>query len=262
MSFFAPVIFPRPIIVSISLGLLLIVLLFAATKHRSRSLLFSVLSLLFLVCLLLSIPRAANRLPGFYFSASRLILTLPIAVWVIIFLFNYKENLFLQNNINKQKKILPYLALTLITVISFTTTQLSFKKTMSDATVLDLSSLASPVALEAECQAVSDLYRETGAQLFATNDANVAYACAALHKNLRTLYPAYDRRGWIIKEAYELPLSRILIQDIDCVQPIPNGIKCTRMNSNTVLVDTKPTNASSTLFILGVPVKLSTPPSY
>ena len=111
-----------------------------------------------------------------------------------------------------------------------------------------------------ECQQV---YDSTHAQLFATNDINRAYGCAAQFGSLNTIEPIYDRRGWIIQESYTEPSERILISGDSCDDiALPDKATCTVEGVDTLLIQTPPTPAAQTLAAVGLPVKFSSVPDH
>jgi hypothetical protein len=262
LAFFAPVLVPIADVAAVLFCVFLAGLILVAIKRRSYGLFFSTLSLALLTSLVLSLPHAGNYAPGLYLSRSRLLLTMPIAVWVLIFLSSLDNNSYYLHfyNITKfqamMKKTAAWLFIVIV-VLSFGVTQLDFKTIVARATYSDVSAnwIINPSRLIDTCQRINNTYVATNAQLFATNDGTLAYGCAAQYNNLNTIEPIYDRRGWIIDASFKKPIERILIQGKTCYTATPKRSKCTVEKGGFLLIQTKPTVAAKTLIPFGLQVK-------
>jgi hypothetical protein len=258
-AYFAPVLAPIQLVASGLFCILVASILFVGIKRRSYGLFLSALSLVLLICLALSLPDATNFLPDFYLSASRLILTLPLAIWLLILLLSMDKEGSHRPVTKKHGNFIvtkgPVWLLIVIATVSFSVTQINFDQTIHRTVYLDLSSLDNPKALAASCQRIYTVYKETNAQLYAINDPNKAYGCAAQYDRLSTLDPAFDRRGWIIKVSYTKPIERILVLGKSCNIELPKSDKCIVEKDNSLLIETPPTIAATTLSMLGLPVR-------
>jgi hypothetical protein len=259
LSFFAPAIIPYSNVAAILLAGLLTGGAWIGLKRKSYKLFLSTLSLIVLICLTLSLPRAAHHYPNLYLSAPRLILTLPIGAWLLIFLISLDKD----DNKNPpgqkqdKKSSLAMWLLVVIAAASFIIMYRSFDSTLAASNSLDIhsGSLVNPVNLLGSCTRKHDVYKSTNAQLFATTDSNLVYGCAAQYSNFNTLEPSYDRRGWLINKSYNEPLERILISGISCKNVSKKAGKCSVQDDNLLLIQTPPTNPAITLSLLGLPVK-------
>jgi hypothetical protein len=267
VEFYAPAVAPIPEVAVVLFCVFLISFAFIAWRSKSYALLLSTLSLVVLMCLALSLPRASGLTSGLYLGYSRLLLSLPIAVWVLVLLASFDRNLshiakghwYISHGIAKAM----FWLIAGFAVISFGVTQVRFRDSMAQILAWDGYFMRDPRALISSCKAIDQVYDSTHAQLFATNDINRAYGCAAQFGSLNTIEPIYDRRGWIIQESYTEPSERILISGDSCDDiALPDKATCTVEGVDTLLIQTPPTPAAQTLAAVGLPVKFSSVPDH
>jgi hypothetical protein len=264
LSFFAPALAPLPYVATALLCAFFISITVIAIRRRSYALFLSVSSLALLVCLSLSVPRASDAASGLYLSYPRIVIALPLAVWLLVLLMSLDKGsphddhtqTHQNNSIAASKNWL----LVILASISFGVTQLKFNSSVADILSTDGYFLHHPGSIVASCQSIYQVYNSTNAQLFAVNDKNLAFGCAAQYDKLNTLEPDFDRRGWIIKSSYSVPIERILIPGKDCNITLPKSSKCTVESSGTILIQTPPTPAAQTLATVGLPVRFTSPP--
>ena len=265
--YLSPAIAPKAFVAIIILVILSLGTITISILRKSYGLLLSILSLVLLVGLALSIGRATNSLPDLYLSLARLLLTLPIAVWFVLFLVNIDG----YNHVATRKlsKLKPRIAKTgltililIITIACFLTTEIKFKPIISNALSFDSQYfLVNTSSLNQSCNVLNQVYLSSNAQLFATNNRNLAYGCAAEFDNMNTLEPIYDRRGWIIKDSYQISASRMLVTGSSCSLSLPKYTNCTLEPNDTILLKFKPTPPAKILNTIGLHVKDYTPAS-
>lgn len=267
VAFFAPALTPESFMATVLICIFIVTITLIVIKRKSYSLLLSICSLVLLVLLALSIPRASNYLNDFYLSAPRLLLTLPVGIYFLLAMFGMDTQKHQEATklIAKQGKIIIYLSWVIVvfSFLTFIIVQYKFNDIIDRAMEPDIKSqmLINPNALLASCKTINEVYVSTHAQLFAINNGNVAYGCAAQYNDLNTIEPVYDRRGWIINESYTHPITRILIQGSSCNIVLVKYLKCYIEKYNNLLIISRPTPPALTLAQLGLPVKDYTPPT-
>jgi hypothetical protein len=243
VSFFGPALAP---LTSVALVLLvegLVGVIVFSIRRRARPLLLATLSLIVLIGLALSLKRASDVDAGLYLSGPRLLLPLPFAVWFLA--FGVSESAMKDEPPGRvRSRDVTAAVIVAAAAVSLLATQLTFSGTATRAVAPDLVSSAgvrvtTPAQLTAQCDAITKVYRATGAQLLATVDLNVVYGCAA-EDGLNTLATNLDRRGWVIQTSLHQPVQRILAVVPSCRYVEPAAGHCTSEAAGVVLVRTPP----------------------
>ena len=126
--------------------------------------------------------------------------------------------------------------------------------------VLDLREVP---AVAARCSAIASAARSEGAGLVVFQGSRtLAYACGALADDrLTTLFPAYERRTWILRDEARRQRDTVLFPDADparlcgAVQARLPAASCQFGPAGTMVVRMPPTSAVELLRILGLPVR-------
>jgi hypothetical protein len=266
LSDFSPVILPftyTPIVLTI---IFFIFLIWESIRQKSFSLFFGIISALILICVLLSTPDSQNYINSFYLGAPRLLLTLPIMMWVLFYLHslaNKQKTIFgkLKDSTNNRKILVASYVLLAVGIISLSLSLYNFNNKIEAFVKPDINSgfLIPVTPLLQYCQEIDQVYINTSSQLLAINDQNIPYACPAQYISLNTLQPFYDRRGWLIKNSYDEPTQRMLIYGSSCNIVLPVNSHCLVEPDTLLLVTTPPMPAATTLRILGLPVRFLHP---
>jgi hypothetical protein len=66
-------------------------------------------------------------------------------------------------------------------------------------------------------------------------------------RNMNTLIPAYDRRGWLTQTSRQQPVKRIIVAVPTCGSVAPAAGQCTVESAGVVLVRTSPVPAARAL---------------
>jgi hypothetical protein len=237
-SFFAPALAPVSRVAVILLMEAFVLVLVLAIRRRAIPLLLATCSLVVLICLALSLNRASDVQPGLYLSGPRLLLTLPFAVWFLVLAASEAKRKSAPSDVSHIGRYV--VVITSLALISLVATQITFSSVASHAVAPDLSPLGgvrvtNPTLISSQCARITKVYRDTGAQLLASNDLNLAYGCAA-EDGINTIAPYFDRRGWVIRSSIREPVHRILVQVPGCRDIPARAGRCTPEPANVVLV--------------------------
>jgi hypothetical protein len=276
VSYFAPALAPVAGVAVFLLAAGIVLVMALAVRRRSLALLLANCSLVLL--LLLALTSTSAVLPGLYLAGSRILLTLPLAVWFLCFAaFETAKRTAVQScglcgrgvrgpgvdarpGANQDMIAgIAGIAIVVLATTSLIVTQINFSSVATRSITPTVGvSIANPTELSTYCAALTRVYRSTDAQLLATNNVNYAYGCAA-DDGLNTLIPAYDRRGWLIQASLRVPIQRILVSIPNCSYVDSAAGQCTPEPVNVVLVQSQLFPAARTLDrITGMHVMLGT----
>jgi hypothetical protein len=189
----------------------LVVVAIAARAWRALAV---VSCLIALYAVLMSMPKTLDGRATLWFPSSRMTITAPMAYWFAICVTSQAAAARMRDAVNAR-------TLSAIVVVL-----------LACGTFLDRAAHWSPrvqAILQAglndkglELRPVRDVYRlchdvAAAARSFGTNivvfpfDRTANYACGALHPELLTVFPGYERRAWVLRELSEDTTDRMLV---------------------------------------------------
>jgi hypothetical protein len=177
--------------------------------------------LLILLALLASLPKSLDQLSSLWFPAARMTLTSPMAVW-----FACSVTLrVVVKRLRRNLSLYPYwpafrLAALAVIVGAIASSALALKLTwrariepIRKAGLADpIMPLRTPEEITSSCDRAMLAATQANTKIVAfPHSRATAYACSALHPELVTIYPQYERRTWILEQLAALPVERMLV---------------------------------------------------
>ncbi len=169
-----------------------------------------------LVLVILSVPRSGDWLPTAYYPAARILLPLPMAIWFLYAI----EPVGITGPIHRRGSRLSSTQLAGVAVaLTVAMTGRRLVQWGHDVVPLRNAAVEYPnypltdvAALTARCQTVAAAAAATRADFVAFDRRTAAYACEALIPGLKTVYPPYERRTWMLDE-FLSPSTRSFLID-------------------------------------------------
>ncbi len=202
---FSPQYSPISIVPLLVLGVLVAV----AAWARNRLLGLSALAVVMLTGVILSVPRASDWLPTAYYPAARVLLPLPGAIWMLCFFAfsagrNRDATLSVRTTPPRGRSTWVQLVVVGLCVTACGVRLVRWREDVvpirDEAVAYPNYPLADVAQIELECRSVRDVLAGVGPMFVAFDLRTPAYACAGLVADMRTVYPAYERRSWLLRE--------------------------------------------------------------
>lgn len=196
----------------------------------------------------LATPKALDGIPSVYVGWGRYFLAVPAALWFLLFVFSESRPVAW----GRRTRVVMVGLVLAVAAGSFADRQVTFTPRLDG--ILAVARLptqaARPVprhSLLAKCAAIEQASKRYHVDIVVfRGDRIAAYACGALYYGqLETLYPAYDRRTWLMHREATIERTRFLVSDLDqswCHNAAPYVVSCTYdpADPGVALVTTKP----------------------
>ena len=195
---------------------------------------------LVLVALLLyapATPKLGQVDTGVYLSGSRLILTLPWAIWLLVHLAVSTRTPRVPVA-NRSRFPIVVMA---IALLAFVTTALRQADLTSQVTSANRGAsthvirLESVTSLRRSCRPLEQVARTTRVNLVITDDRNLAYGCVALDPRLTSFIPTGDRREWVVRSMQTIDRTGLLMPGDHCATVRKHGYDCSTADAVTVV---------------------------
>ena len=169
-----------------------------------------------LVLVILSVPRSGDWLPTAYYPAARILLPLPMAVWFLYAI----EPLGIRGPTHRGgSRLSPTQCAGVAVALTVAMAGRRLVQWGHDVVPLRNAAVEYPnypltevAALTARCRTVAATATAAGADFVAFDGRTAAYACEALIPDLKTVYPPYERRTWMLDE-FLSPATRSFLID-------------------------------------------------
>ncbi len=190
--------------VSIVPFLAIAVVVVLAVRRSSWTTGISAMAVLVLALMIMSVPRAEDWMPTAYYPASRVLLTLPVAIWLICVMVPRRTPVAgPSSGIGRVQHRMPLLitglclALCGVRLVRWHTDVVPLRNDAVDYPNYPLVDVAS---LKRDCESVRSAASESGVEFVVFAFRTPAYACAGVFGDeITTIYPAYERRSWLLR---------------------------------------------------------------
>ncbi len=191
------------------------------------------------VIVALSLPRSADGLESIYLPPSRVLLALPLAMWLCAFLIaeaSPRRSVGEHSAPARRSELLVCLAAVGLVAGTMSVRVVTWEDRFGgiEQRALDEQRypLTSTDALAAQCRRTADVARYTGAEFALFEFRTSAYGCAGLFVEPITVFTSYERRAWVLHGADDADRSTAMlvvgtpadcsVADLRCDVPYPD----------------------------------------
>jgi hypothetical protein len=211
-------------------GIIWLAIAFAVLSIGSRRVgpILSALCLLALLSTLGSLPKSLDGSKSLWFSASRMTLAAPMALWFVgcVSVHAFVERLWSE----RSKPWVGGIALLCFVGIVSATLIMRAGQWEGQIAAIEHEGLAINNMrlheighLEERCERAQQVAREAGTRVVLfIHDRAANYACPALHRQLLTALPGYERRSWVLRALSKRPVDKLIAWGVsprECRRP-------------------------------------------